>query len=208
MKSTHGVEKETRKVNPLGKAITWPLLYAFPTVTRDVPAAAIFFGAGSHGTSHSRLIPRIDSDGREISFFLSWYTWSILYHQLLVETSLCHSLWLRIYPVKISCLITNHRLWNKNLFVYLLLQDYHYISHLHQINSLYTFSLQQPLICYLIFLMLVLVLKHWKSIHLEVALESFCFLINSSWLLTFTLIIITFIFTGFNLYCWTGIHFS
>ena len=48
----------------------------------------------------------------------------------------------------------------------------------------------------------------WKSIHLEVALESFCFLINSSWLLTFTLIIITFIFTGFNLYCWTGIHFS
>jgi heme/copper-type cytochrome/quinol oxidase subunit 3 len=48
----------------------------------------------------------------------------------------------------------------------------------------------------------------WKSIHLEVALESFCFLINSSWLLIFTLIIILFIFTGFNLYCWTGIHFS
>merc|ERR1712232_286561 len=48
----------------------------------------------------------------------------------------------------------------------------------------------------------------WKSIHLEGALGSFCFLINSSWLLVFALIIILFIFTGFNLYCWAGIHFS
>ena len=48
----------------------------------------------------------------------------------------------------------------------------------------------------------------WKSIHLEVASESFCLLINSSWLLIFTLIIILFIFTGFNIYCWTGIQFS
>ena len=48
----------------------------------------------------------------------------------------------------------------------------------------------------------------WKSIHLEVASESFCLLINSSWLLIFTLIIILFIFTGFNIYCWTRIQFS
>ena len=48
----------------------------------------------------------------------------------------------------------------------------------------------------------------WKSIHLEVASESFCLLINSSWLLIFTIIIILFIFTGFNIYCWTGIQFS
>ena len=46
----------------------------------------------------------------------------------------------------------------------------------------------------------------WKSIHLEVALESFCFLINSSWLLIFTLIIILFIFTGFNRKCFYGLY--
>ena len=60
----------------------------------------------------------------------------------------------------------------------------------------------------LIFMSLCRSSLNMKSIHLEVALESFCFLINSSWLLIFTLIIILFIFTGFNLYCWTGIHFS
>jgi len=51
-------------------------------------------------------------------------------------------------------------------------------------------------------------LLFWKSIHLEVASDSFCFLINSSWLLVFGIILISFLFTGFNLYCWTGIHFS
>ena len=51
-------------------------------------------------------------------------------------------------------------------------------------------------------------LVFWKSIHLEVTSDSFCFLINSSWLLIFCLVIILFIFTGFNIYCWTGIHFS
>ena len=51
-------------------------------------------------------------------------------------------------------------------------------------------------------------LVFWKSKHLEVTSDSFCFLINSSWLLFFALIIILFIFTGFNIYCWTGIHFS
>ena len=48
----------------------------------------------------------------------------------------------------------------------------------------------------------------WKSLHLEVASDTFCFLINSSWLLIFSLVIISFIFIGFNIYCWTGIHFS
>ena len=52
------------------------------------------------------------------------------------------------------------------------------------------------------------ILVFWKSIHLEVTSDSFCFLINSSWLLIFALILILFIFTGFNIYCWTGIHFS
>merc|ERR1712083_509158 len=48
----------------------------------------------------------------------------------------------------------------------------------------------------------------WKSIHLEVALGPFCLLINSPWLLVFALTIVLFIFTGFNLYCWAGVHFS
>ena len=45
------------------------------------------------------------------------------------------------------------------------------------------------------------------SIHQEVASDSFCFLINSSWLLVFIL----FLFLhplGSNLYWWKGIHFS
>merc|ERR1712151_920125 len=48
----------------------------------------------------------------------------------------------------------------------------------------------------------------WKSIHLEVALGPFCLLVNSPWLLVFALTIVLFIFTGFNIYCWAGIHFS
>merc|ERR1712217_887157 len=36
----------------------------------------------------------------------------------------------------------------------------------------------------------------------------FCFLINSSWLLVFILYIFFLILSGFNLYCWKGIHFS
>merc|ERR1711870_210712 len=47
-----------------------------------------------------------------------------------------------------------------------------------------------------------------NSIHLEVASDSFCFLINSSWLLVFILYVFFMIFSGFNLYCWKGIHFS
>ena len=51
-------------------------------------------------------------------------------------------------------------------------------------------------------------LVFWNSIHLEVASDSFCFLINSSWLLAFILYVFFMIFSGFNLYCWKGIHFS
>merc|ERR1712061_672421 len=51
-------------------------------------------------------------------------------------------------------------------------------------------------------------LVFWKSIHLEVASGSFCFLINSSWLLVFVLYVFSLFFSGFNLYCWRGIHFS
>ena len=46
------------------------------------------------------------------------------------------------------------------------------------------------------------------SIHQEVASDSFCFLINSSWLLVFILYVFSLFFSGFNLYCWRGIHFS
>ncbi len=51
-------------------------------------------------------------------------------------------------------------------------------------------------------------LVFWNSIHLEVASDSFCFLINSSWLLVFILYVFSLFFSGFNLYCWKGIHFS
>merc|ERR1711975_75073 len=51
-------------------------------------------------------------------------------------------------------------------------------------------------------------LVFWKSIHLEVASGPFCLLINSSWLLVFALCIFFLSLSGFNLYCWRGIHFS
>merc|ERR1712226_147863 len=51
-------------------------------------------------------------------------------------------------------------------------------------------------------------LLFWNSIHQEVASDSFCFLINSSWLLVFILSLFSVFFSGFNLYCWKGIHFS
>ena len=46
-----------------------------------------------------------------------------------------------------------------------------------------------------------------NSIHQEVASDSFCFLINSSWLLVFILFLFLYAL-GLNLYCWKGIHFS
>jgi len=45
------------------------------------------------------------------------------------------------------------------------------------------------------------------SIHQEVASDSFCFLINSSWLLVFILFLFLHAL-GLNLYYWKGIHFS
>merc|ERR1712146_792790 len=44
--------------------------------------------------------------------------------------------------------------------------------------------------------------------HQEVASGSFCFLINSSWLLVFVLLVFSLSFSFFNLYCWKGIYFS
>jgi hypothetical protein len=53
----------------------------------------------------------------------------------------------------------------------------------------------------------LLYLGFYNSIHQEVASDSFCFLINSSWLLVFILFLFLHAL-GLNLYCWNGIHFS
>merc|ERR1711966_162867 len=47
-----------------------------------------------------------------------------------------------------------------------------------------------------------------SSIHLEVASGPFCLLINSPWLLVFALSYFFLSLSGFNLYCWKGLHFS
>merc|ERR1711981_380384 len=44
--------------------------------------------------------------------------------------------------------------------------------------------------------------------HLEVASNPFCLLCNCPWLLVFALCLFFFSLSGFNLYCWKGIHFS
>merc|ERR1711935_635384 len=44
--------------------------------------------------------------------------------------------------------------------------------------------------------------------HQEVASGSFCFLINSSWLLVFVLLVFFLSLSFFNLCCWKGIYFS
>merc|ERR1712190_257314 len=51
-------------------------------------------------------------------------------------------------------------------------------------------------------------LVFWNSIHQEVASDPFCFLINSPWPLVFILYVFFLFFSGFNLYCWKGVHFS
>merc|ERR1712238_601910 len=51
-------------------------------------------------------------------------------------------------------------------------------------------------------------LVFWNSIHLEVASGPFCLLVNSPWLLVFALCVFSLSLSGFNLYCWKGIHFS
>merc|ERR1711879_581332 len=44
--------------------------------------------------------------------------------------------------------------------------------------------------------------------HLEVASGPFCLLVNSPWLLVFALSYFFLSLSGFNLYCWKGLHFS
>merc|ERR1712187_284366 len=51
-------------------------------------------------------------------------------------------------------------------------------------------------------------LVFWNSIHLEVASGPFCLLVNSPWLIVFILYVFSLLLSGFNLYCWKGIHFS
>merc|ERR1712001_588080 len=51
-------------------------------------------------------------------------------------------------------------------------------------------------------------LVFWNSIHLEVASNPFCLLCNCPWLLVFALCLFFMILSGFNLYCWKGIHFT
>ena len=68
--------------------------------------------------------------------------------------------------------------------------------------------MQQLYVFSLLLTLLLPELVFWNSIHLEVASDSFCFLINSSWLLVFILYVFSLFFCGFNLYCWKGIHFS
>merc|ERR1712124_154518 len=47
-----------------------------------------------------------------------------------------------------------------------------------------------------------------SAVHQEVASGPFCLLVNSPWLLVFALCIFFLSLSGFNLYCWRGIHFS
>merc|ERR1712060_965962 len=51
-------------------------------------------------------------------------------------------------------------------------------------------------------------LVFWNSIHQEVASGPFCLLVNSPWPLVFILCVFFFFLSGFNLYCWKGVHFS
>merc|ERR1712190_122337 len=51
-------------------------------------------------------------------------------------------------------------------------------------------------------------LVFWNSIHQEVASGPFCLLVNSPWPLVFILCVFFFFLSGFNLYCWKGLHFS
>merc|ERR1712193_105304 len=44
--------------------------------------------------------------------------------------------------------------------------------------------------------------------HLEVASGPFCLLVNCPWLLVFALSYFFLFLSGFNLYCWKGLHFS
>merc|ERR1712241_1369385 len=60
----------------------------------------------------------------------------------------------------------------------------------------------------LVFYSTLLRLVFSSSIHLEVASGPFCLLVNSPWLLVFALSYFFLFLSGFNLYCWIGLHFS
>ena len=79
-----------------------------------------------------------------------------------------------------------------------------------------SFSFQQSSqrnVCFLLYyvpslkshLSFFLLLVFWNSIHLEVASDSFCFLLYSSWLLVFILYVSKLFFLSVNLYCWKGL---
>ena len=75
---------------------------------------------------------------------------------------------------------------------------------------LYSSSLVIIFICYyhiIISKSYLLRLVFWNIISVEVGSDSFCFLINSSWLLVFILLL-TYTIYGFNLYCWNSLYFS
>merc|ERR1712060_268078 len=61
---------------------------------------------------------------------------------------------------------------------------------------------------YLLFIILFHGLLMIYNFHLEVASGPFCLLVNSSWLLVFALLLFFLSLIGFNLYCWSTIHFS
>ena len=79
------------------------------------------------------------------------------------------------------------------------------------ILGFYFFSFRSLIFLYLLRLLFPLIIRlvlFILSFHQEVASDSFCFLINSFWLLTFMLYVFSLFFSGFNLYWWKGIHFS
>merc|ERR1712196_293297 len=59
-----------------------------------------------------------------------------------------------------------------------------------------------------IFPLIIRLVLFIPTFHQEVASGPFCFLINSFWLLIFVLCVFSLSLSGFNLYCWKGIHFS
>ena len=98
------------------------------------------------------------------------------------------------------CLIEEHRRFPKFFhFSYILLFDGLLIMKLSLLGKSLLFPQDA---------VTSLFLEGHFGIHLEVASDSFCFLINSSWLLVFILYVFFMIFSGFNLFCWKWIHFS
>ena len=103
-------------------------------------------------------------------------------------------------------------LFHGNLFISCLLSGTRFLSRaghwllLHSSYFLLPCGLKAGS-CFL-FPVTCLFLEGHFGIHLEVASDSFCFLINSSWLLVFILYVFSLFFSGFSLYWWKGIHFS